>query len=197
MTVWMRKYSSKPIRRNALSRALHSICRLTLKSCRAVSMACASVGLLTLIALASPASGAAERADTDDIRGLWVDHRESGKRKVAIRIDDCDGRLCGRIYWLKKPLTANGDFKRDRHNPDVALRSRLLCGLKILAGFRRVKEATWSAGQIYDPSDGRIFSSTISLENDGSLKVRGYVGIPLFGRTVVWVRPEENLERCG
>ncbi len=150
-----------------------------------------------VIALASPAVGAAERASIDGIHGLWVDHLESGKQKVAIWIDDCDGQLCGRIYWLKKPLTGNGNPKRDQLNPDAAFRDRLLCGLKILTGFRRAKDATWTGGQIYNPGDGRIFSSTINLQNDGSLAVRGYVGISLFGKTVVWVRPQENLERCG
>jgi len=157
----------------------------------------ALVSLLFVFALAAPASGAAERAGTDDVRGLWVDNREGDKRKVAVWIEDCDGLLCGRIYWLKKPLSAGGNPKRDQHNPDTVLRDRPLCGLKILTGFRRVKESTWSAGHIYNPNDGRTFSSTMSLEHDGSLKIRGYVGFSLFGKTVEWVRPQETVERCG
>jgi uncharacterized protein (DUF2147 family) len=154
------------------------------------------VALLFAVAPAAPASGAAEPAGTDDVRGLWVDHREGDKRKVAVWIEECDGLLCGRIYWLKKPLYG-GHAKRDRHNPDAVLRDRPLCGLKILTGFRRVKESTWGAGHVYNPNDGRTFSSTMSLEHDGSLKIRGYVGFSLFGKTVEWVRPQDNLERCG
>ena len=157
----------------------------------------ALASLLLAFALASPAGGAPERSGTGDVRGLWVDHREGDKRKVAVWIEDCDGLLCGRVYWLKKPLSARGRPKLDRHNPDAALRDRPLCGLRILSGFRRVTESTWSAGQIYNANDGRIFSSTISLENDGSLRIRGYVGISLFGKTVEWVRPQGNLERCN
>ena len=159
-------------------------------------MGAATLLLALALALASPAPGATERAVTDDVRGLWVDHRESDKRKVAVWIEDCDGLLCGRIYWLKKPLSA-GQPKRDQHNPDAALRDRPLCGLRILTGFRRVKETTWSAGHIYNPNDGRTFSSTINLEHDGSLRIRGYVGLSLFGKTVEWVRPQETVERCG
>ncbi len=150
--------------------------------------------LLLAFALASPAAGAPGPASAGDIRGPWV---EGDRRNVAVWIEDCDGLLCGRIYWLKKPLSASGRPKLDPHNPDAALRDRPLCGLTILNGFRRAKENTWSAGQIYNPGDGRTFSSTISLENDGSLKIRGYVGISLFGKTVEWVRPQGNLERCG
>ena len=153
--------------------------------------------LLVAFALAAPARGAPEPAGTDEVLGLWVDHRDDDKRKVAVWIDDCDGQLCGRIYWLKKPLSAGGRPKRDQHNPDAALRDRPLCGLTILSGFRRVKESTWSAGHIYNPNDGRTFSSTINLERDGSLRIRGFVGFALFGKTVEWVRPQETLARCG
>ena len=116
---------------------------------------------------------------------------------MAVWIEDCDGLLCGRIYWQKKPLSAAGQPKHDRHNPDAALRERPLCGLKILTGFRRTKDRAWSAGHIYNPNDGRTYSSTLQLEADGSLSVRGYVGLSLFGKTVEWVRPQETLERCS
>jgi uncharacterized protein (DUF2147 family) len=152
--------------------------------------------LLFALALAAPAPGATERAVTDDVRGLWVDHKVADQRKVAVWIEDCDGLLCGRIYWQKKPLSAAGQPKQDRHNPDAALRERPLCGLKILTGFRRTKDGAWGAGHIYNPNDGRSYSSTLQLESDGSLRVRGYVGLSLFGRTVEWVRPQETLERC-
>jgi uncharacterized protein (DUF2147 family) len=153
--------------------------------------------LLAALALTATASGAPQPEGDRDIRGLWVDHREGDQRKVAIWIEDCGGLLCGRIYWLKKPVSTGGQAKRDRHNPDAALRDRPLCGLSILTGFRQVEEGTWSAGRIYNPNDGRTFSSTMHLEPDGSLRIRGYVGISLFGRTVVWVRPQETLARCG
>jgi hypothetical protein len=37
----------------------------------------------------------------------------------------------------------------------------------------------------------------MSLQDDGSLRIRGYVGVSLFGKTVEWVRPQVPLERCG
>jgi uncharacterized protein (DUF2147 family) len=156
---------------------------------QAVAAWVAAVALAASAAVPAPAS-------TDDIRGLWVDHRVGDKRKVAVWIEDCDGLLCGRIFWLKKPLSG-GIPKRDTHNPDAALQSRPLCGLKILSGFQPARERHWTAGQIYNPNDGRTFKSTIELEQDGSLRIRGYVGIALFGKTVEWVRPQEPLERCG
>ena len=101
-------------------------------------------------------------AARDDIRGLWVDNRESDKHKVGVLIEECDGALCGRIIWLKKPM-AGGEPKRDQHNPDAALRERPLCGLKILTGFKPGKAPSWFSGYIYNPNDGRTFNSTIHV----------------------------------
>lgn len=157
----------------------------------------ALVSLLVASTLAWPAAGAPDSGGRDDIHGLWVERKPGDKQKVAVWIEDCNGLLCGRVYWLKKPLTASGAPKRDPHNPDAALRERPLCGLTILSGFRRVKEKSWGSGHIYNPGDGRTFSSTINLEQDGSLRIRGYVGIPLFGKTVEWVRPQGNLAPCN
>ena len=158
------------------------------------SLARALTSLLLAFVLTAPAVGAPGLIASDDIRGPWV---EGNKRNVAVWIEDCNGRLCGRIYWLKKLLSASGHPKRDPNNPDAALRDRPLCGLTILNGFQRINGNTWSAGKIYNPSDGRALNGTISLENDGTLKIRGYVGFSLFGKTVKWVRPQESLERCG
>jgi uncharacterized protein (DUF2147 family) len=154
------------------------------------------VAILAGLALAVPVAAQSERARRDDIRGLWIDHREPEKRKVAVWIEDCDGMLCGQIYWLKKPLSS-GRPKRDQHNPDARLRDRPLCGLRILSGFKRTGDNTWSAGQIYNPNDGRSFSSTMTLESDGGLRISGYIGLSLFGKSVEWVRPQDKPGRCS
>lgn len=132
----------------------------------------------------------------DDIHGLWVDNKDLDRQKFAVMVEDCGSKLCGRLYWLKKPLSASGLPKRDKHNSNETLRERPLCGLQILTGFQYVNDNTWNAGEIYNPDDGLTFSSTMKLAPEGSLKIRGYVGISLFGKTVEWVRPAEEITRC-
>jgi uncharacterized protein (DUF2147 family) len=150
-----------------------------------------ALALFAAVALAAVAFAETESARSNDVRGLWVDQRDPGKRKVGLWSE-----LCGRIVWLRKPLSG-GRPKQDKHNPDVRLRDRPLCGLRILSGFRRAGAGVWNAGQVYNPGDGRTFSSTMTLEGDGGLRIRGYVGAALFGKTVNWVRPQDRLSPCG
>lgn len=46
----------------------------------------------------------------------------------------------------------------------------------------------WSGGQIVDPKNGKVYSCQISLESEEKLKVRGFIGFSLLGRTQVWYR---------
>ena len=122
------------------------------------------------------------RADTPI--GIW----ETGESHVEIY--RCGEMFCGRIVALDEPLDKDGRRKTDRNNPDPVLRSRPLIGLDLIIGFTREGDDEWAGGTIYDPRNGKTYKCRMSLQEDGSLKVRGYVAIPLFGRTVVWTRAE-------
>ena len=117
--------------------------------------------------------------------GLWL--TEGGKSRVEIA--PCGDKLCGTIVWLKEPLDDAGKEKVDANNPDEALRSRKLLGLPLLNGFVRASEdGVWENGTIYNPEDGKTYRSKMTLKDADTLKVRGYVGIPLFGKTQIWTR---------
>ena len=60
--------------------------------------------------------------------------------------------------------------------------------MDLIAGFSRKSETVWDGGTIYDPRDGKTYQCKMTLRKDGTLKVRGYVGLSLFGKTVVWTR---------
>jgi uncharacterized protein (DUF2147 family) len=55
----------------------------------------------------------------------------------------------------------------------------------------RKKGNEWTGGDILDPDDGRIYRCLLSVEPDGErLRVRGFIGLSMFGRTQVWLRDE-------
>lgn len=141
-----------------------------------IQTAC-SLALLLLLQ-SPPGSG--------EVRGYWL----NGEADAAIEITSCGESLCGRIVWLRFPGNAAGGESLDEQNPVPALRSRPLLGLTILTGHELAARPgrAHAEGRIYDPKTGRTYSSKLRVDADGSLEIRGYVGLPLLGRTTRWTR---------
>lgn len=147
-----------------------------------------ALAALLVVLFAAPAA-----ASSDGLTGVWL----TGKKKAAIRIYDCGEGLCGRIVWLKKPLDKTGRLKRDKNNPNVASRNQPLCGVVILRGLELRKPGDWGGGTIYNPQDGQTYGGSIKVESKDTLMVRGYLGIPLLGKTEVWTKMEEPADSCA
>jgi uncharacterized protein (DUF2147 family) len=67
------------------------------------------------------------------------------------------------------------------------LRDRSILGLEILSGFGSSDGKTWTGGEIYDPDSGKTYHCKLTLSGE-VLEIRGFVGIPLFGRTERFTR---------
>lgn len=66
-------------------------------------------------------------------------------------------------------------------------------GMTILWGFIKSKDnpQQWIDGKILDPKTGKIYRCQMTLDESGKeLRVRGYIGMPLLGRTQQWLREE-------
>jgi uncharacterized protein (DUF2147 family) len=126
-----------------------------------------------------------QRGGADAILGDWSTEED----RAIVEIYRCDDRYCGRIVWLKEPKNAEGMDKQDTKNPDPAKRNRKILGLDMVWGFKFQGENKWVGGKIYDPDTGKTYSCKMSLEGD-TLKVRGYLGVSLIGRTTVWTLRE-------
>jgi uncharacterized protein (DUF2147 family) len=67
--------------------------------------------------------------------------------------------------------------------------NKKIVGMTILWGFQSKSATQWDNGKILDPHSGKIYSCKLTLSDDGQqLKVRGYIGFSLLGRTQVWHR---------
>ncbi len=140
------------------------------------------------------ASSVAVAAEGDSILGVWL--TQTGKAKVQISHCEHDmSRYCGEVVWLKEPLfTAKdgeelaGKEKVDLKNPDKSLRQRPVMGMAMLSNFRFAGDNKWEKGKIYDPTKGKTYKSHLKLKDANTLKVRGYIGISLIGRTADWTR---------
>jgi len=145
--------------------------------------------ILLLLLLTGPAL--ADRPPSTPV-GLW-ETPESKAGKAHVQIEPCAGKLCGRIVWLELPNDKDGQPRTDRRNTDAALRGRPILGLPLLSDFVPDPERAdrWIDGRIYNPEDGEIYRCTMTLGPNGTLDVRGYLGVPLLGKSQTWKRVEK------
>jgi len=122
----------------------------------------------------SPHAEAATAAAT--VQGYWRD-----PAGAVLRIAQCQAKICIEVVALSPGNHPHVDV----HNPNVSLRGRSLCGLRIGAFVE--SDPQHAEGHLYDPRSGRTYSGSMTAEGD-QLKLRGYVGIKLLGRTEIWTR---------
>ena len=66
-------------------------------------------------------------------------------------------------------------------------KNKPILGLNILDGLKENGDE-WSGGKILDPKNGKYYKCYIKLTEKNTLKLRGYIGISLLGRTEYWYR---------
>lgn len=148
-------------------------------------------GLFSAVCLLGLVDAGAQ-AGEENVHGLWsggdsllevqADGESLSMTIVAIR---------DAVYRPDESLGEPGRPRHDDNNPDTALRGRPLVGLELLSGY------AWNGrrweGKIYDPESGNTYSSR--MERDGGrLKMRGYIGVPMLGRTQHFERVESCAE---
>ncbi|OGT31132.1 MAG: hypothetical protein A3E87_04420 [Gammaproteobacteria bacterium RIFCSPHIGHO2_12_FULL_35_23] len=69
-----------------------------------------------------------------------------------------------------------------------------IVGMTIMWGMQyNPNHSRWEGGQILDPDTGNIYKANMTLINGGQrLSLRGYIGIPLLGRSQTWLRIPPN-----
>lgn len=145
-----------------------------------------AVGGLTLAMLFMASTAWADDASP---AGLWKNIDDaSGKPRALIRITESNGTLQGKIEKVFPAPNENQNPKCEKC--EGANKDALVIGLVILTGLKKDGNE-YTGGQILDPDNGKLYGSKVHLTDGGKkLSVRGYLGIPMLGRTQTWVRQE-------
>ncbi len=141
-----------------------------------------SIAILSLLAVQIAAA-------QNSPAGLWktIDDK-TGKVKSLVRIQEAGGEFQGKIEKLFRDADQDQNPKCDKcegSNKDLPL-----IGLTILFNIKKDGDE-YSGGKILDPANGKLYSSKLKLiDSNKKLEVRGYIGMPMFGRTQTWLREE-------
>ncbi|AGH94657.1 DUF2147 domain-containing protein [Pseudobdellovibrio exovorus] len=130
----------------------------------------------TAIAQANPAVG----------RWKTIDD-ETKEPKSIVEITEVDGKLVGKIEKLFRKADEDQNPKCEKCTGDK--KDQPIIGMQILEGLKKDADTRWSGGQILDPKNGKTYSCKLEVIEDGKkIKLRGFIGVSLLGRTQVWER---------
>jgi uncharacterized protein (DUF2147 family) len=70
------------------------------------------------------------------------------------------------------------------------LKDQPVIGMTIITGMKK-DGSEYNGGHILDPNNGKVYKSKLTVVDGGKkLDVRGYIGVPMLGRTQTWLRQE-------
>lgn len=115
---------------------------------------------------------------------------ETMKPRSIVEIFEDGGKLHGKIITFfpepgedRDPVCTECDKGDPRNGMPII-------GMEILEGLEKDGDR-WTNGNILDPSNGNVYSCYIELKNEDTIKLRGYIGLPIAGRTQYWYRTNE------
>ncbi|MFT6699431.1 MAG: hypothetical protein ACJAVD_000930 [Porticoccaceae bacterium] len=120
------------------------------------------------------------------IFGKWNStNEETGNIDSIIEVYEKDGKAFAKVIEIKGSTRKNAVCEKCEDEN----KNKPILGLNILTGLQE-NEDEWSGGNILDPRNGRIYNCYIKLIKPNKLKIRGYIGLALFGKTAYWERAE-------
>lgn len=124
--------------------------------------------------------------NSQTIFGKWNStNDDTGKIDSVVEVYEKNGKAFAKIIEIKDKNRQNAVCEecsgKNKNKP--------ILGLEILSGLKK-DDDEWSGGKILDPRNGKIYKCFIKLEGPNKLKLRGYIGFSLLGKTKYWTRAE-------
>lgn len=118
------------------------------------------------------------------IFGKWHSTNEdTGEVDSVVEVYEKDGKAYAKIVEIKNPERKNAvcDLCEGEN------KNKPILGMNILTGLEK-DDDEWSGGKILDPRNGKVYKCYIKLVEPDKLKLRGYIGFSLLGKTAYWTR---------
>lgn len=155
------------------------------KSCALKAPAKKSVAISIILLLSLSTTMA------QSVSGKWMTYNEeTGSPLSLIEIKETEASIEGKIvkiflepYQGEAPVCTKCSGER---------KNKKVIDMNFMWGFKQESNA-WTFGQILDPESGEIYASKMWLEDENTLKVRGYIGF--MYRTQTWKREGVSNEK--
>ncbi|MEZ4938063.1 MAG: DUF2147 domain-containing protein [Crocinitomicaceae bacterium] len=146
--------------------------------------------LIFVLALVFSSIIVAQNWKQSDYVGKWRTYDDkTGEPNGKIELYLSNGSIVAKVLEGPYVRNADGSMAKDVKNPDEKLRTRLILGMNFLYGFQWDAENTrWIKGRVYDSRSGNTYSAKLELVEKDKMKLTGYMGITLFGKSVYWTR---------
>lgn len=118
---------------------------------------------------------------SQSVIGTWQ-NEEDGVVQSHIEVYEKEGKLFAKVIKV-----LDGAKVTHCNKCDDELKGQHLEGIHIFYDLKK-KGHKWEKGRILDPNKGNVYSCNVELKGDNRLKIRGYIGKPLFGKTFYWDR---------
>ena len=121
---------------------------------------------------------------SQSVIGKWKTIDDAtGEAKSIVEVFSKSGKIYAKVVDILDPATKNNLCKQcsgeDKNKP--------ILGLIIIKGLSK-DGSEYNSGEILDPKNGKLYKCALTLESKDKLKVRGYIGFSLLGRTQYWHR---------
>ena len=121
--------------------------------------------------------------------GVWkVIEDKTNDPACILELFEKEGKVYGKLLKILKKDTKQinpmcVECSDDRKDQPVI-------GMELIRGLKK-KGKFWSGGKLLDPDSGRTYKCYVEMVNADKLKVRGYIGFSIIGRTQYWYREKE------
>ena len=115
--------------------------------------------------------------------GIWK-NIEDDELQSHIEIFESEGKVHARVIELFPNSKVTHCKKCKGDDKGASLKDILIIE------DMKYEDGKWVDGDILDPNKGKTYSCQMELDGDNTLKIRGYLGKPMFGKTFYWYRVE-------
>ncbi len=129
--------------------------------------------LMIATATAFGAMALASTAQAASVNGVW---RTPAGWKV--KMYKCGGSYCGKVI--------GGTKARDTHNPNKALRSRKMVGVRMIWGMKGSNGKY--TGKLYNPNDGKVYTGKIKVNSARNMSLSGCALAGLICKSQTWTK---------